>query len=143
MRYRIKKAHMGAPTNSRNSNAKLPGTPTRGTPLAPHEVLFRRKDAPERYAEHDVYNAHERDLPQGGRDILPHSDLLKSVHAYSSKFYGAMERRRNEMNREAEAGGGAIGRRSVDERSMDETACSPLGSCSKKPAGRSLANGVI
>ncbi|KID98798.1 membrane protein, partial [Metarhizium majus ARSEF 297] len=100
---------------------------TRGTPIAPHEVLFRRKDAPERYAEHDVYNAHERDLPRGGRDILPHSDLLKSVHAYSSKFYGAMERRRNEMDRETEVGGGAIGGRSVDERSMDETALLAFG----------------
>ncbi|KAH0599916.1 hypothetical protein MHUMG1_02706 [Metarhizium humberi] len=94
---------------------------------APHEVLFRRKDAPERYAEHDVYNAHERDLPRGGRDILPHSDLLKSVHAYSSKFYGAMERRRNKMNRETEVGGGATGGRSVDERSMDETALLAFG----------------
>ncbi|KHN96931.1 uncharacterized protein MAM_05040 [Metarhizium album ARSEF 1941] len=105
--------------------------PTHGTPIAPDEVLFRRKEAPVRYVEHDVYNAHERDLPQGGRDILPDSDLLKSVHAYASKFYGAMERRRSEMNQGAEAGAGnsssIMGKRGVDEQSLDETALLAFG----------------
>ncbi|QPH04822.1 hypothetical protein C2857_002160 [Epichloe festucae Fl1] len=95
--------------------------PTRGGPLGPDEVLFRRKDAPTRYAEHDVYNAHDRHLPRGGQGVLPDSDLLKSVHAYSSKFYGAMERRhRREMPIRP-------GRRGIDERSMDETALLAFG----------------
>lgn len=101
---------------------------TRGATIAPNEVLFRRKDAPERYVEKDVYNAHERDLPQSGLDILPDSDLLTSVHAYSSRFYGAMERRRNQRAQESGGvGSGALGRRSVDEQSMDETALLAFG----------------
>ncbi|OAQ99820.1 hypothetical protein LLEC1_07889 [Akanthomyces lecanii] len=52
----------------------------------PDEVLFRRKDAPARYAEHDVYYAHERDLPHGGRGVLPESDLLKAVHGYAGRM---------------------------------------------------------
>jgi hypothetical protein len=83
-------------------------------------VLFRRKDAPERYAEQDVYNSHERELPRGGQGVLPDSDLLKSVHAYSSRFYGAMERRGG-------SGNGSTGRHSVDERSMDESALLAFG----------------
>ncbi|OAA42095.1 hypothetical protein NOR_04944 [Metarhizium rileyi] len=107
--------------------AKITKHSTRGTAIAPNEVLFRRKDAPVRFIEHDVYNAHERDLPQAGRDILPDSDLLKTVHAYSSKFYAAMERRRNRINQSAGAGGDGMNRQSVDERSMDETALLAFG----------------
>lgn len=73
-----------------------------------------------------MYNAHERDLPCGGRDVLPDSDLLKSVHRYSSKFYAAMGRR-NRLLLENGGSSAAIGRRSVDERSMDETALLAFG----------------
>ncbi|KAL8918105.1 MAG: hypothetical protein Q9208_007545 [Pyrenodesmia sp. 3 TL-2023] len=53
-------------------------------PLPPEEVLFRRRNAPERYEEDDFYFAHEKLDPQ----LLPDSDLLKAVHAYASDFYG-------------------------------------------------------
>jgi hypothetical protein len=85
-------------------------------PFAPEEVLFRRKNAPERYAEHDIYHAHERDLPHSGRGVLPGSDLLKAIHAYSSRFYGALECDQRYLDG-----------RNVDERSMDETALLALG----------------
>ncbi|KAJ4191345.1 hypothetical protein NW767_010015 [Fusarium falciforme] len=85
---------------------------TRDTPLAPDEVLFRRKDAPERYLENDIYYAHERRLPRGGQGVLPESDLLKAIHGYASAFYGAKD-------------GGRSG--GPDERSMDETALIAFG----------------
>ncbi|KAI8725168.1 hypothetical protein NCS52_00087200 [Fusarium sp. LHS14.1] len=85
---------------------------TKDTPLAPDEVLFRRKDAPERYLENDIYYAHERRLPRGGQGVLPESDLLKAIHGYASAFYGAKDGGRN---------GGP------DERSMDETALIAFG----------------
>ncbi|KAK4201597.1 hypothetical protein QBC40DRAFT_52246 [Triangularia verruculosa] len=53
--------------------------------LAPEDVLFRRHNAPTRYAEHDIYWASE-DLVSPQQQ-LPESDLLKSVHCYASKFY--------------------------------------------------------
>ncbi|KAM0418872.1 hypothetical protein ACHAPT_012239 [Fusarium lateritium] len=84
---------------------------TKDTPLAPDEVLFRRKDAPERYLEHDTYYAHERRLPRGGQGVLPESDLLKAVHGYASAFYAARDG----------------GRNGPDERSMDETALIAFG----------------
>lgn len=79
-------------------------------------MLFRRKDAPERYAEHDIYYAHERDLPRGGREVLPESDLLKAIHGYSSRFYGAMDRDRRHPDV-----------RNLDGSSMDETALLAFG----------------
>ncbi|KAL2687292.1 hypothetical protein Neosp_004848 [[Neocosmospora] mangrovei] len=85
---------------------------TKDTPLAPDEVLFRRKDAPERYLENDIYYAHERRLPRGGQGVLPESDLLKAIHGYASAFYGSKDGGRN---------GGP------DERSMDETALIAFG----------------
>ncbi|KAI1270184.1 hypothetical protein F5Y18DRAFT_367416 [Xylariaceae sp. FL1019] len=82
--------------------------------LAPEEVLFRRSDAPIRFAEKDIYNAHE-DLPDGGRRVLPDSDMLKAVHSYAAHFYGALN-------------GEAVGASpSIDERSMDETALLAFG----------------
>ena len=81
-------------------------------PLGPDEVLFRRRGAPERYAEHDIYYSHERDLPRAGRGVLPDSDLLKAIHSYSGQFYGA-HRHPGEPN--------------TDERSMDETALLAFG----------------
>ncbi|KAL4725223.1 hypothetical protein ACLX1H_007369 [Fusarium chlamydosporum] len=89
---------------------------TKDVPLAPDEVLFRRKDAPERYLEHDIYYSHERDLPRGGQDVLPESDLLKAIHAYTSAFYGA-------RNREHQA----TDNRNFTDRSMDETALLAFG----------------
>ncbi|PKK42193.1 hypothetical protein CI102_13207 [Trichoderma harzianum] len=88
-----------------------------GFKLAPDDVLFRRKDAPERYAEHDIYRAHDWELPNGGQGVLPQSDLLKAIHEYSSEFYGAL----NRNQRVLESG------RNLDERSMDETALLALG----------------
>ena len=54
-------------------------------PLPPEEVLFRRRCAPGRYEEYDIYWA-DRDLEV--RQTLPESDLLKAIHTYSSCFYG-------------------------------------------------------
>ncbi|KAM0461157.1 hypothetical protein ACHAPV_004471 [Trichoderma viride] len=88
-----------------------------GYKLAPDDVLFRRKDAPERYAEHDIYRAHEWDLRDGGRGILPQSDLLKAIHEYSSQFYGTLNRHQ----------GASESGRNLDEGSMDETALLAFG----------------
>jgi hypothetical protein len=86
--------------------------------LAPEEVLFRREDAPVRYAEHDIYWANE-DLPDGGLGQLPNGDLLKSVHGYASRFYEAVAARLGPPC--------VVGTRLVDERSMDETALLAFG----------------
>ena len=53
--------------------------------VAPEEVLFRRRGAPERSPENDIYWA-SRHLRAD--QVLPDSDLLKAVHAYASQFYG-------------------------------------------------------
>ncbi|KAF4343304.1 hypothetical protein FBEOM_2741 [Fusarium beomiforme] len=89
---------------------------TKDIPLAPDEILFRRKDAPVRYLEHDIYYAHDHDLPCGGQGVLPDSDLLKAIHAYASAFYSARNRERQTPNS-----------RNVSERSMDETALLAFG----------------
>ncbi|KAK3686076.1 hypothetical protein B0T22DRAFT_443179 [Podospora appendiculata] len=86
--------------------------------LGPEEVLFRKEHAPVRYAENDIYWANE-DLPDAGRHHLPDSDLLKSTHSYASKFYDAMAHRLGP--------GCLVGSRTVDERSMDETALLAFG----------------
>ncbi|KAK8050626.1 hypothetical protein PG994_012356 [Apiospora phragmitis] len=92
--------------------------------LAPEEVLFRRVKAPIRFAEKDVYHAHEA-LPGGGREVLPDSDMLKAIHGYASHFYAALGA--------AARGPGAAGSRSsssssnIDEQSMDETALIAFG----------------
>lgn len=91
---------------------------TKDLPLAPEEVLFRRKGAPQRYEEHDIYFANQRDLPHGGRGVLPDSDLLKSVHSYASHYYAAQKRG---------GGGGQTSTAAVDERSMDESALLAFG----------------
>ncbi|KAF5651003.1 hypothetical protein F52700_238 [Fusarium sp. NRRL 52700] len=89
---------------------------TKDIPLAPDEILFRRKDAPVRYLEHDIYYAHEHDLPCGGHGVLPDSDLLKAIHAYTSAFYSV-------RNGEWQPPEG----RNITERSMDETALLAFG----------------
>ncbi|KAI2779687.1 hypothetical protein F4815DRAFT_472958 [Daldinia loculata] len=83
--------------------------------LAPEEVLFRRIRAPVRYAEKDIYHAHE-ELRDGGRGTLPDSDMLKAVHSYSSHFYAALAAARGETDA-----------RNIDEQSMDETALLAFG----------------
>jgi hypothetical protein len=52
--------------------------------VPPEEVLFRRRGAPIRYEEDDIYSA-DRHLQPHQR--LPDSDLLKTIHAYASDFY--------------------------------------------------------
>lgn len=77
-------------------------------PAAPDEILFSRANAPVRYEETDVYFAH-RHLPSGVK--LPDSDLLKTIHAYVSDFYGS----------------GVLENRELDWGSMDETALMAMG----------------
>ena len=77
-------------------------------PVPPEEALFRRRGAPERYEEDDIYWA-DRHLTSEQR--LPDSDLLKAIHAYASDFYGR-----------ATANGGLL-----DFESLDETALLGLG----------------
>lgn len=82
-------------------------------------MLFRRKGAPKRYSEHDMYWANE-DLPDGGRHHLPDSSLLKSVHGYAGRFYEAAAAARLGPR-------SVVGTRIVDQRSMDETALLAFG----------------
>jgi len=86
--------------------------------LAPEDVLFSRKNAPMRYEEDDFYWANER-LRDGGRHDLPDSELLKTMHGYASKFYEAMAQRLGAKC--------FVGKRTIDERSMDETALLAFG----------------
>ncbi|KAI1823456.1 hypothetical protein F4861DRAFT_321769 [Xylaria intraflava] len=86
--------------------------------LAPEEVLFKPVGAPVRYAEKDIYQAHEH-LPDGGRDVLPDSDLLKTIHSYASHFYSHLP-----ANKRFVRGGASEG---ISERSMDETALLAFG----------------
>ncbi len=81
--------------------------------MPPEEALFRRRGAPERFAEDDIYWAdrHLRD-----DQVLPDSDLLKAVHAYASEFYGRR--------------GGA-----TDFESFDETALIAIGVLLEEWAG--------
>lgn len=97
--------------------------------IPPEEVLFRRSGAPERFAEKDIYFANE-ELPDGGKGVLPDSDLLKSVHAYSSRFYEALGQR--------VGSGSFVGGRLVDERSMDETALLAMGILLEEAAKEAL-----
>ncbi|KAK4214746.1 hypothetical protein QBC37DRAFT_252950, partial [Rhypophila decipiens] len=97
--------------------------------IAPEDVLFRRRHAPTRYAEHDIYWANERDLPDGGggpKPVLPDSDLLKAIHGYTCRFYEAMDQRyyagRKPASEASPAGEERQRLRKLDERSMDETA---------------------
>ncbi|KAI9854829.1 MAG: hypothetical protein M1813_000845 [Trichoglossum hirsutum] len=71
----------------------------------PEEVLFRRRNAPTRFAESDFYFANEH-LPPTVK--LPDSDLLKAIHTYASDFYARISGH-------------------WDWRSMDETALLAMG----------------
>lgn len=97
--------------------------------LAPEEVLFSRKRAPQRYAEKDIYFANES-LPDAGRNVLPDSDMVKAVHSHASHCYEALGRRCAGEPR------GDIGR--VNERSMDETAILAFGILLEETAQDSL-----
>lgn len=108
-------------------------------------MLFRRKRAPTRYAESDIYWANEDLGGDGGGDgdaELPSSGLLVSVHRYASLFYEHVRLKGGSWGvwagRSREEGGG-VGRRggviaaergnkrSVDERSMEESALLAFG----------------
>ncbi|KAF9880737.1 membrane protein [Colletotrichum karsti] len=116
---------LGAATSNEKTTARAnhsrPGRHSvRATTLPPEEVLFRRKAAPERFQEFDIYMAHDRNLPDGGRESLPDSDLLKAVHTYASHFYSALGgQQRGALYQ--------IGSRNIDERSMDESALLAFG----------------
>lgn len=86
--------------------------------LAPEEALFRPGTAPDRFAERDIYMAHDRDL--SSLAALPDSDLLKATHVYSSHYYSAL---RNSTS----AAPARVGGRGMDENSMDETALLAFG----------------
>lgn len=101
--------------------------------LPPEEVLFSRKAAPPRYAEKDIYFANEG-LPDGGRDVLPDSDMLKAIHGYTSRYYEALpERHRGEERRKC-----FVGSRHIDERSMDESALLAFGVLLEEAAREAL-----
>ncbi|KAI1332826.1 hypothetical protein F5Y16DRAFT_356681 [Xylariaceae sp. FL0255] len=87
--------------------------------FAPEEVLFKRSGAPIRYAEKDIYHAHE-DLRDGGRALLPDSDMLKSLHSYTSHFYASLAASGATMEENDKT-------QAIDERSMDETALLAFG----------------
>lgn len=99
---------------------RLSRHPVNASALAPEEVLFRRKAAPERFAELDVYMAHERDLPDTGPASLPDADLLKAVHSYASHYYSALGGPKQNSSFQ-------VGSRNIDERSMDESALLAFG----------------
>lgn len=75
--------------------------------VPPEEVLFRRKGAPVRYEEDDVYFA---DRHLGPNQRLPDSDLLKVLHAYAADYYSTV-----------------ADREGTDFQSLDETALLALG----------------
>lgn len=90
-------------------------------PAPPDEVLFSRANAPVRYEETDTYFAH-RHLPSGVK--LPDSDLLRTIHAYVSDFYGS----------------GALTDCELDWGSMDETALMAMGILLEEAAAVKLGN---
>lgn len=87
--------------------------------VAPEEVLFRRKGAPIRYEEDDIYPA-DRHLEPHQR--LPDSDLLKTIHTYASDFYA-----------NATSNGGKS-----DWKSLDETALLAMGILLEEAAAEAL-----
>ena len=87
--------------------------------VPPEEVLFRRKGAPIRYEEDDIYCA---DRHLGPHQRLPDSDLLKTIHAYASDFY---------TNATVDGG-------ESDFRSLDETALLAMGILLEEAAAEAL-----
>lgn len=88
-------------------------------PVRPDEALFRRKNAPIRYAEDDIYFA---DRKLGSHQQLPDADLLKALHAYASDFYASSTQDR--------------GKRIW--KSMDETALLAMGILLEEAAAETL-----
>ncbi|KAK5676067.1 hypothetical protein LTS10_011357 [Elasticomyces elasticus] len=86
--------------------------------IPPDEVLFRRKGAPARFAEADIYEA-DRYLTTNQR--LPDSDLLKTIHTYVADFYDR-----------------SPGSHNVDTTSMDETALLAIGILLEEAAADAL-----
>lgn len=112
---------------------KQPAADSRRDPtLAPEEVLFKRAGAPVRYAEKDIYQAHE-DLPNGGQGVLPDSDMLKSIHSYASRFYADLPTSKQTVFPETREG--------VSERSMDETALLAFGILLEEASREALGRG--
>lgn len=89
-------------------------------PLTPEEVLFDDSRAPARYEEYDIYFANERELPHGGRGVLPENDGLKAIHEYSSSSYTRPEDLCSASSTMGEP-------RSASLKSMDETALIAFG----------------
>jgi hypothetical protein len=93
--------------------------------IGPDGYLFRSKGAPGRYQEYDIYQANERELPEGGRHVLPESDLLKAMHGYASQFYELTSmgepKTQGEEQRDLES------KPNLNMRSMDETALLAFG----------------
>lgn len=106
--------------------------------LAPEEVYSRRKKAKPRYAEFDTYFALGTDRLSGHHRELPDSDMLKSIHAYTARFYEAKAYERDEDRiRRGKKPKSFMGGRLVDERSMNETALLAMGILLEE-AGREL-----
>jgi hypothetical protein len=87
--------------------------------IPPDEVLFRRRGAPVRYEEDDIYTA---DRHLGPHQRLPNSDLLKTIHAYASDFYA---------NATPDEG-------KRDFKSLDETALLAMGILLEEAAAEAL-----
>ncbi|TVY56302.1 hypothetical protein LCER1_G005136 [Lachnellula cervina] len=99
-------------------------TPSSSTaPVPPEAALFRRKNAPTRFAEDDIYFASDK---RPGMK-LPESDLLKALHCYVSDFYS-----RNTTD------GGAD-----DWKSLDDTALMALGILMEEAAGLSMTGDLV
>ena len=81
--------------------------PDEDNALAPHEVLLRRTGAPPSLTT-KVYSADER---LNHDQVLPDSDLLKAIHAYTSDFYARA----------------TLDSGKCDYRSMNETALLAIG----------------
>ncbi|KAI1091028.1 hypothetical protein F5B19DRAFT_503428 [Rostrohypoxylon terebratum] len=108
----------GSGSEAQTHHVRTPRDHIRDSTLAPEEVLFRRIRAPVRFAEKDIYQAHEA-LKDGGRGILPDSDMLKAIHSYASHFYAALATSQGSPDDPTA--------RNIDESSMDETALLALG----------------
>lgn len=86
-------------------------------------MLFRRKGAPVRYVEDDIYDAASRlDAVADPNQKLPGSDMLKYIHAYTSAFYKE----------------GTVTKGKLDWKSMDETALLAMGILLEETAKQKL-----
>jgi hypothetical protein len=129
-RKRVRHATVYDAVAGRNANSGFISTTSSSqTPALPEHVLFRSAHAPDLTAEADVdleavYWASERLPPEP----LPDSDLLKAVHEYAARFYGAL----------GGGGGGGRGRGKEDCRSLDGTAMLAVGVLLEETCRRAL-----